>query len=521
MSEFEKAIEDLRKHRFKKSKKRLLKILEGNISVSEKVEVLQKLVTSTELSSHKNESALYIRHLAKTYVESNEFQKAVHEFSKLDEASLVQFIEYEDYWEACFESGLLESAFEILQKRADYLLERGNISRLKKFLERARGRWRSEEAQFIRIIEIKMMASGLEGPNLLELKDAKEEAAFLNMVYGKKRLWESWQNTFQYEEMNLRVYWERYPGKEVLKKIHFLIAYPDYLEKNKSVMKQIFLNYELKEAATSLNKLFPNSFTKDELTQVERMLSRKKIDMDAATDLFKVDAIEDLELKKQKLLTEIELLKEEGLPYQEKLEELNELSPDHSLVKEIYEGEYFAQGSKAYQSLNPRHRDKNIEELIVEIRHFSGLAEREIDREAELNKKVLIQRIINLKQKPFEDSFFDIITGLIMSQDYEGAEKILLHEKSKRMDRYKKQYLLCEVKLNLKKFYEVIDLVDEITGERGKCVGDNYIHFLYLKAEALYLLGKKLQAGKIFKAVVEVRPHYRLARFRFNEIFQH
>lgn len=303
----------------------------------------------------------------------------------------------------------------------------------------------------------------------------------------------------------------------IYNKSHFLdtILIASYTQRAKrfDFADLISKKYEKNKSYPYLNKLIRK--IEQEMIDYDELPTEFKEDVDYATDLFRLENINayDNTGKISKLEKQISLLKEEG--HKEKAEqltkELEKLDSSHDLVKDLHEKKLFEQASRRLQ----KHKeiDSLRDDLLREIKFFSieSFEEEEI-----LTKSVLQKSIEYLDDETFKEAIRDIAVACLELDFPDMAERVLDDPRGEGEGSREEWYIRVSCLLKKGESYKAVDYIDEYILNTSLSLEEE-ICFMYMKAEALRLQGKSLEALKTYKKVSELNPRYRLVQLRLKE----
>jgi tetratricopeptide (TPR) repeat protein len=155
------------------------------------------------------------------------------------------------------------------------------------------------------------------------------------------------------------------------------------------------------------------------------------------------------------------------------------------------------------------------EDLLKEIKVFSNIGDLSED---ELTKSALRKTLEYMDDDLFRSSQADLTIAFLEMGFSKLAEWILDDPRGSQTQEYleKKWYLKIQCMLENGDIHKCLDYINEeiLTESLG---GNDYICFLYMKAEVLRHLGQRLEALKVYKSVSQINPRYRLVRIRLQE----
>lgn len=257
-------------------------------------------------------------------------------------------------------------------------------------------------------------------------------------------------------------------------------------ERNKT-----YLNHEddIITLSVALNKKISSDFRRKERTLVEKF--------DFATDL-----IHGLTLRKQTIMRlerDINFLEQAGLnkDVDRFLDQLKKID-EHNTI--FYQGN-FTQTDSEFEN---RKKIKQIYEEYLEDFNDSN----------------------HLRHNPLQDidNLEDLFVMHLMISQFKDAQEVLdeIWSKVNKDDIesiLRTSYYDVSLLMKMKDYKNAISKIDHVF----KCYTldeDNFLAFLYDKAESLFLLSQNLEALNCFKEIIKIRPDYRLASERIDVILE-
>lgn len=259
--------------------------------------------------------------------------------------------------------------------------------------------------------------------------------------------------------------------------------------------------------------------------QVEKYSPMRTIDqseMDFGTDLFREDnnSHYDLSARKERMVREILILQRAGKSKEanELIRELEKIDDEHLLVKELNES-YI--GTNASRLLKKRD---GIDEIVRRITNEISVQSKLLTQPEEVQESwgaLLIKNIEYMEPDEFKKSQRDLIVSCLDLSFPEIAQKVLDDERgSINPNSLDYDYFKISILMNQRKDHLALDYCNEIL-QKKVLIESESLTFLYLKAELLRALGKRIEAIKIYRKVWEIDPGYRLAKYRMLEIDQY
>lgn len=546
LNDFEKALSFFEKHEFEMAYKVFRAIsLSGEFENSKRIESY-KYAISCKLKNHEkfNINELKFELILLLY-EEKEFSE-IHEYLKIDESklnSLQQLLLKEICWKIYVAIGEIEKAEKTAADCLKTFFLKGDSFKLESESERMKEcgisknitiqseymltLLRGNEEEIVNLAErdIKSFYSKLRDRSVLTLdRSLKLVSALLERKWAKKNAHKSLMAWLALQEEDITA--------DNLKKIAVWI-FESLVENTNPFLDTVLLvNYSLRskrfDFADIVSKNYQASKKLPFLNELVKKIEKEMVgyseiemkedeDIDYATDLFRSENFVsyDSSEKVKKLEKEIALLNEEG--HTKKVEaltiELEKLAPSHDLVKELYESKLFDEASRRLR----RHKniDEVREDLLKEIKMFST---DKLDYDEELIKSGLRKAIEYLDDDLFRSAQYDICVACLELGLADLANKVL--EDTRGADTKdtleKKWYLKIICLINNGEPFKALDFINEQILNKS-LTEDDYLCFMYMKAEALRLSGKKVQALKAYKEVHERNPRYRLVRMRLKE----
>lgn len=450
-------------------------------------------------------------------------------------------------WKISYELGLLEIVYKFLENEVSRLTRKGDANALLKLEEEIRERGLRQDLE----LKVKGLAAVIRGEyeifdmfyrQYIRSKLNNSKDYFLsNLLQGILGLPRSTRDEF-YKSSQGKILFiigqlgEKELNLKELKEVvsHFFEAITLKIEK--PIIELILCEYCLKAKRTDFILLCEELFSSDkkglykaryqekikrEEKNYTAMRTIDQSEIDFGTDLFREENRSgyDTGAKKQKLEREIQLLKkaEKNKEADLLIIELSKIDDEHPLVKELNEREI---GDVASRTLKKRNGVDEVRDKIShEIARFSQKIRAEETQSNELSL-LYLKNIEYMDEQEFKKNQKD----LIMSSFTQGLSKVALSilddprsEISKEGLEYK--YFKVIALTNMGQEHEALDTLNEIL-ESMALVPDEKITFLYIKAEVLRSLGKRIEAFKIYREVYKINPHYRLAKYRMSEIDQ-
>jgi uncharacterized small protein (DUF1192 family) len=462
-------------------------------------------------------------------------------FKKLDTAEALELVVLE--WEVYIQVGLLEKSEAAAAKCLKAYFKKGDSAKLYQQSEKIKsfGLSKSLALQSDYMLDLmtgdekkltddferdlRKFYSKVKDRSLLSVRElTKELPAKLQKVWERKHVYKALKTWLSLQEEHLSAVALK---RNAVSVFEFFIT-----GENKFIENVLLINYSVKSRRFDFADLVSQNYkaSKDlpELNLLVKKIEKEMVayseipegigeDVDYATDLFRSEHVigYDSSLKVKELEKKIKLLRDEGhvAKIQELVAELEELDPSHEFVKEIYEKKLFDAASRRLE----RHRniDEVSEDLLKEIKVFSNIGDLSED---ELTKSALRKTLEYMDDDLFRSSQADLTIAFLEMGFSKLAEWILDDPRGSQTQEYleKKWYLKIQCMLENGDIHKCLDYINEeiLTESLG---GNDYICFLYMKAEVLRHLGQRLEALKVYKSVSQINPRYRLVRIRLQE----
>lgn len=515
------------------------------LSLDDKIDTYQSLFKCLEyekqIKTHRDLDREFLDLLfeSKKYIQAKNHLRAMKESGR----PIYQRLK----WQIEYELGNVEEVISALNSELDHFAKRGQSALLQELKEHVVQKKISYELELL----IDMIIGMMKGEYAVCLKEIKSAYREKNRKLAKKRLALVGEG---YEKLSLKtkvLVGKSLVGKcieinallnknelsvEELKKTASLIfeaitlGLDSYSSEAmvceytfKSRRKEFFLLCE--EAFTDKKGIYQQTYRQIIEPQVEKYSPMRTIDqseMDFGTDLFREDnnSHYDLSAKKERMVREILILQRAGKSKEanELIKELEKIDDEHLLVKELNESSIGANASRLLKK-----RD-GIDEIVRRITNEISIQSKLLSKPEETQESwgaLLLKNIEYMEPEEFKKSQRDLVVSCLDLNFPEIAQKVLDDERgSIDQSTLDYDYFRISILISQRKEHLALDYCNEIL-QKKVLVKSESLTFLYLKAELLRTLGKRIEAIKIYRKVWEIDPGYRLAKYRMLEIDQY